>query len=69
MILPAGPGVLIVYRRNSAPDPVTGRSVRQEVHRYVIYGNGQAVALDLFGAVRADNVDPYAKMSQSLRFP
>lgn len=67
--LPAGPGVLIVYRRNSAPDPVTGRSVRQEVHRYVIFGNGQAVALDLFGAVGADNVDPYAKMSQSLRFP
>lgn len=67
--LPAGPGVLIVYRRNSAPDPVTGRSIRQEVHRYVIYGNGQAVALDLFGAVGADNVDPYAKISQSLRFP
>lgn len=67
--LPAGPGVLIVYRRNSAPNPVTGRSVRQEVHRYVIFGNGQAVALDLFGAVGADNVDPYAKMSQSLRFP
>jgi len=67
--LPAGPGILIVYRRNSAPDPVTGRSVRQEVHRFVIYGNGQAVALDLFGAVGADNVDPYAKMSQSLRFP
>jgi hypothetical protein len=67
--LPAGPGVLIVYRRNSAPEAVTGRSVRQEVHRYVIYGNGQAVALDLFGAVGADNVDPYAKMSQSLRFP
>jgi hypothetical protein len=67
--LPAGSGVLIVYRRNSPPDPVTGRSVRQEVHRYVIFGNGQAVALDLFGAVGADNVDPYAKMSQSLRFP
>lgn len=67
--LPAGPGVLIVYRRNSPPDPVTGRSVRQEVHRYVIFGNGQDVALSLFGAVGADNVDPYAKMSQSLRFP
>jgi hypothetical protein len=67
--LPAGPGVLIIYRRNSPPDPVTGRSVRQEVHRYVIFGHGQNLALDLFGAVGADNVDPYAKMSQSLRFP
>jgi hypothetical protein len=67
--LPAGSGVLIVYRRNSPADPVTGRSVRQEVHRYLIYGNHQVVVLDLFGAVGADNVDPYTKMSQSLRFP
>jgi hypothetical protein len=66
--LPAGSGVLIVYRRNSPADPVTGRSVRQEVHRYLINGNHQVVALDLFGAVGADNVDPYAKMSQSLHF-
>jgi hypothetical protein len=67
--LPAGSGVLIVYRRNSPPDPVTGRSVRQEVHRYAIYGNNQVVALDLFGAVGADNVDPYTRMSQSLHLP
>jgi hypothetical protein len=65
--LPAGSGVLIIYRRNSPPDPVTGRSVRQEVHRYEIYGNNHSVVLDLFGAVGADNVDPYTKMSQSLR--
>jgi hypothetical protein len=67
--LPAGSGVLVVYRRNSPVDPVTGRSVRQEVHRYLIYGNQQVVTLELFGAVGADNVDPYAKMSQSLHFP
>ena len=64
--LPAGSGVLIVFRRNSAPDPVTGRSVRVEVQRYEIYGHGHVVALELFGAVGADNVDPYRKMSQSL---
>jgi hypothetical protein len=65
--LPGGTGVLIIYRRNSPPDPVTGRSVRQEVHRYEIFGTHRAVALDLFGAVGADNVDPYTRMSQSLR--
>jgi hypothetical protein len=65
--LPGGTGVLIIYRRNSPPDPVTGRTVRQEVHRYEIFGTHRAVALDLFGAVGADNVDPYARMSQSLR--
>jgi hypothetical protein len=66
--LPAGPGVLIVYQRNSPQDPVTGRSVRQEVHHYLVYGNHEVVALDLYGAVGADNVDPYTKMSQSLHF-
>lgn len=65
--LPAGSGVVIVYRRNSPPDPVTGRSVRQEVHRFEIFGNARVVELDLFGAVGADNVDPYTRMSQSLR--
>jgi hypothetical protein len=65
--LPTGSGVVIVYRRNSPPDPVTGRSVRQEVHRFEISSKGRVVALDLFGAVGADNVDPYTRMSQSLR--
>ena len=67
--LPAGPGVLVVYRRNSPADPVTGRSVRQEVHRYLIFGSNRVVALDLFGAVGADNADPYSRMSQSLHIP
>jgi hypothetical protein len=67
--LPAGSGVLIVYRRNSPPDPVTGRSSRVEVQRYEIYGNGHVVVLELYGAVGADNVDPYRRMSQSLHIP
>jgi hypothetical protein len=65
--LPAGTGVLIIYRRNSPPDAVTGKSVRQEVDRYEIFGTARVVVLELFGAVGADNVDPYTKMSQSLR--
>jgi hypothetical protein len=66
-VLPAGPGVVIVYRRNSPADPVTGKSVRQEVQRYEIFANGRVVTLELFGAVGADNVDPYARISRSLR--
>jgi hypothetical protein len=65
--LPAGRGVLIVYRRNSPPDPVTGRSVRQEVNRYEIFSGARVVTFDLIGAVGADNVDPYKRMSQSLQ--
>lgn len=65
--LPAGPGVLIVFRRNSAPDQVTGKVFRDEVQRYEVYRGGREVTLDLFGAVGSDNVDPYTKISQSLR--
>jgi len=65
--LPAGTGVLIVYRRNSAPDPVTGRMFRDEVQRYEVGGAGHGVDLELYGAVGSDNVDPYTKISQSLR--
>jgi len=65
--LPGGSGVLIVFRRNSAPDPVTGKVFRDEVNRYEVYRSGREVLLDLFGAVGSDNVDPYTKISQSLR--
>lgn len=65
--LPGGAGVRIVFRRNSAPDPVTGKRFRDEVQRYEIYRGGREVVLDLYGAVGSDNVDPYTKMAQSLR--
>jgi hypothetical protein len=65
--LPAGSGVVIAYRANSDPDPVTGRQYRDEVQEYEIYSSGREVRLDLFGPVGADNVDAYRTMSQSLR--
>lgn len=65
--LPGGNGVLIIFRRNSAPDAVTGKVFRDEVNRYEIFQAGRLVTLDLYGAVGSDNVDPYTKISQSLR--
>lgn len=64
---PGGTGVLIVYRRNSAPDPVTGRQYRDEVQRYELAAAGKSVVVELFGPVGADNVDAYRTMIQSLR--
>jgi hypothetical protein len=64
---PGGTGVKIVYRRNSAPDQVTGRQYRDEVERYELVGHGHAVVIELFGPVGADNVDAYRTMVQSLR--
>jgi hypothetical protein len=65
--LPGWTGVLVVFRRNSAPDAVTGRVVRDEVNRYAVYRTGRLVVMDLYGPVGSDNVDPYTKISQSLR--
>ncbi|GAC1610460.1 MAG: lipoprotein [Mycobacteriales bacterium] len=65
--LPGGSGVLIVYRRNSEPDPVTGKVFRDEVNRYEVFAHGHRVDLELYGAVGSDNVDPYTKISQSLQ--
>jgi hypothetical protein len=65
--LPAGTGVRIVYRRNSAPDPVTGRQYRDEVERYELVSRGREVIVELFGPVGADNVDAYKTMITSLR--
>src|SRR4051794_23360970 len=66
--VPAGTGVKIVYRRNSAPDPVTGRQYRDEVERYELVSGGREVIMELFGPVGADNVDAYRTMITSLRF-
>jgi hypothetical protein len=65
--LPAGPTVRIVFRRNSDPDPVTGKVYRDEVEEYLVQHAGKLVRMDLFGPVGADNVDAYRTMSQSLR--
>jgi hypothetical protein len=64
--VPGGQGVHIVFRRNSAPDPVTGKVYRDEVEEYLVFSSGRLVRMDLYGPVGADNVDAYRTMSQSL---
>jgi hypothetical protein len=64
--LPAGPEVVVVYRRNSPPDPVTGRRVRDEVEEHLVSNGTSSVRLALFGPEGADNVDAYRTISQSL---
>lgn len=65
--VPGGTGVLIVYRRNSAPDQVTGRQYRDEVQRYELVKGGHEVVVELFGPVGADNVDAYRTMITGLK--
>lgn len=64
--VPAGPAVRVTFRQNSAADPVTGKSYRDEVEEYLVFSAGRLVRMNLFGPVGADNVDAYRTMSQSL---
>jgi len=61
-------GVKILYLRNSAPDPVTGKQYRDEVERYELVSHGRELIVELYGPKGADNVDDYKAMLKSLKF-
>ncbi|MGW2960828.1 hypothetical protein ACWDGI_20480 [Streptomyces sp. NPDC001220] len=62
----AGRAVLLTYQGDSAKDPVTGKVVRDAFERYAFYRAGHEVDLTLSGPVKADNVDPWRVVSDSL---
>jgi hypothetical protein len=64
----AGPAVLVTYGAVSAPNPVTGKSVTEAVERYEFWRSGQEVVLTLSGPKGADNVDPWRKITDSVRW-
>ncbi|SNS74569.1 hypothetical protein [Actinomadura mexicana] len=63
-----GTAVRLVYRFDSAPDPVTGKVVRDEAERYEFFKAGHEAVLTLSGPVGADNVDPWRTVSDSFRW-
>ncbi|MEV6945842.1 hypothetical protein AB0N07_28390 [Streptomyces sp. NPDC051172] len=60
-----GSAVLLTYQGDSAPDPVTGKVVRDAFERYAFYKQGHEVDLTLSGPVNADNVDPWRIVTDS----
>jgi hypothetical protein len=64
----AGRAVLVTYEADSAPNPVTGKAVRQAVERYAFWHAGRQVVLTLSGPTGADNVDPWRIVTNSLRW-
>ncbi|MBD0737215.1 hypothetical protein [Streptomyces sp. CBMA29] len=61
----AGSVVLLTYRGDTAPDPVTGKAVHDAFERYAFFRGGQEVDLTLSGPVGADNVDPWRIVTDS----
>jgi hypothetical protein len=65
---PAGGAVLIRYQAAAAPDPVTGKVVRDAVERYEFWRGGTEAIIVLSGPATADNVDPWRVITDSFRW-
>jgi hypothetical protein len=63
-----GPAVHMLYLMDSAPNPVTGKVVRDAVERFEFWHAGQLAVLSLVGPQNADNVDPWQLVSDSLHW-
>jgi hypothetical protein len=63
-----GRAVVAFYRLDSAPDPVTGKVVTDDVERYEFWKGGRLVTLTLAGPHGADNVDPWRIVTDSFRW-
>lgn len=64
----AGTAILMTYTAPSPPNPVTGKSVTEEVERYAFGRAGQEVVVTLSAPKGADNVDPWRTVTDSFRW-
>ena len=60
-----GDAILAKYEIDSAPNSVTGKVIRVAVERYEFWKNAKSAVITLIGAVGADNVDPWTKVTNS----
>jgi hypothetical protein len=65
---PAGPAVRIAYLGDSQPDAVTGKVGTLAFERYDFFHQGKEAVLLLSSPQGSDNVDPWRKITSSLRF-
>jgi hypothetical protein len=64
----AGTAVRVAYLGDSQPDPVTGKVGTLAFERYDFFHNGKEIVLLLSSPNGSDNVDPWKKVTESLRF-
>jgi hypothetical protein len=60
-----GPAVLITYRADSAPDPVTGKVIHDDVEQYQFWKAGTEAVVTLSSPQGSDNVDPWRTVTDS----
>jgi hypothetical protein len=62
------PGEKVTLRKQSAPDPVTGKSLPLTIDRYEYGKGGKVAVLELATPVGVDNVDAYRLISESFKW-
>lgn len=67
--LEGGQAIRIDYSANSEPNAVTGKQIRLEGVRFLLFKAGKLVMLDMAAPFGADNVDQWNLMSNSVRIP
>jgi hypothetical protein len=65
---PAGQAIRIAYLGDSPPNPVTGKVGTLAFERYDFLHRGREVVVLLSSPSGSDNVDPWRKVTSSLRF-
>jgi hypothetical protein len=65
---PAGPAVRVAYLGDSAPDPVTGKVGTLAFERYDFFHGGREIVILVSSPKGSDNVDPWRKITSSLRY-
>ena len=65
---PAGTAVVISYQDTSTPNAVTGKTVTEDVQRYVFWRHGTRLAVTLAAPAGSDNVDPWRIITTSVHW-
>jgi len=63
-----GKAVLVTYTADSPRDPVTGKVFADDYERYAFAHAGRQAVLTLSGPKGSDNVDPWRRVTDSLRW-
>jgi hypothetical protein len=66
--LPAGRAVQIMFAANSEPNSVTGKQIRLESERTLIFHAGKLAAITFSAPAGADNADQWKLMADSFRW-
>ncbi|MDQ2740605.1 MAG: hypothetical protein M3Y35_18735 [Actinomycetota bacterium] len=64
----AGAAVLVTYHADTPPNAVTGKVTTAAFERYVFFKAGTEVLITVGAPVGGDNVDPWRKVTDSLRW-